>query len=419
MTLNRRIFLKTTLATGALLTAPMVGAQGKPRVVVVGGGPGGATAARYLAKDSEGALDVTLIEANPIYTTCFFSNLYIGGLRDFESLQHGYDKIGAGVTVVHDMVTAVDRAARTVMLAGGQVLPYDRLVLSPGVDFKEGSVPGWSLEVADIMPHAYKAGPQTQLLKTMVESMPQGGIFAMVAPPNPYRCPPGPYERVSMVAHVLKQTNPTAKILILDPKDKFSKQTLFEDGWGKYYNGMVEWISPELGGADVAVRPDTMEVVVEGIAQRVDVCNVIPGQIAGRIAALAGVTDETGWAPVRPQNMQSKLDENIYVLGDSSAQGDMPKSAFAANSQAKSASMAIRGELTGSKVFPAKYSNSCWSLLAPDDGIKLGASYEPTPEKIASVESFISAADEDAALRKATYEESLGWYAGITADVFG
>jgi sulfide dehydrogenase [flavocytochrome c] flavoprotein chain len=221
------------------------------------------------------------------------------------------------------------------------------------------------------------------------------------------------------VAHVLKQTNPTAKILILDPKEKFSKQTLFEDGWGKYYNGMVEWISPELGGADVAVRPDTMEIVVEGIAQRVDVCNVIPGQIAGRIAALAGVTDGTGWAPVRPQNMQSKLDENIYVLGDSSAQGDMPKSAFAANSQAKSASMAIRGELTGSKVFPAKYSNSCWSLLAPDDGIKLGASYEPTPEKIASVESFISAADEDAALRKATYEESLGWYAGITADVFG
>jgi NADPH-dependent 2,4-dienoyl-CoA reductase/sulfur reductase-like enzyme len=419
MALNRRIFLKSTLATGALLAAPMVGAQGMPRVVVIGGGPGGATAARYLAKDSEGALDVTLIEANPVYTTCFFSNLYIGGLRDFESLQHGYGKIGAGVTVIHDMVTAVDRAARTVTLAGGHVLPYDRLVLSPGIDFMEGSVRGWSLEAAGIMPHAYKAGPQTQLLKAMVQSMPQGGTFALVAPPNPYRCPPGPYERVSMVAHALKQTNPTAKILILDPKEKFSKQTLFENGWGKYYNGMVDWISPELGGADVEVRPDTMEIVVEGIAQKVDVCNVIPGQIAGRIAALAGVTDATGWAPVHPQNMKSKLDENVYVLGDSSAQGDMPKSAFAANSQARSASMAIRGELTGSKTLPAKYSNACWSVLAPDDGVKLGASYEPTPEKIASVESFISGADEDAATRKATYEESLGWYADFTADVFG
>ncbi len=321
--------------------------------------------------------------------------------------------------VINDMATAVDRTARTVTLAGGQVLPYDRLVLSPGIDFRDGSVPGWSLDAAEVMPHAYKAGPQTQLLKAMVEAMPQGGTFALVAPPNPYRCPPGPYERVCMVAHFLTQTNPTAKILILDPKDKFSKQTLFENAWGKYYNGMVEWIGPEFGGTDVQVRPDTMEIVIEGEAQKVDVCNVIPGQIAGKIAALAGVTDDTGWAPVHAENMKSRLDDNVYVLGDSSTQGDMPKSAFAANSQAKSASMAIRGELTGAKVFPAKYSNTCWSLLAPDDGVKLGASYEPTPEKIASVDSFISAANEDAALRKATYEESLGWYAGITADIFG
>ncbi|MGB8814050.1 MAG: NAD(P)/FAD-dependent oxidoreductase, partial [Paracoccaceae bacterium] len=382
-------------------------------------GPGGATVARYLAMDSDGALDVTLIEANPTYTTCFFSNLFIGGMRTYESLQHGYDKIGAGVTVIHDMAAGVDRVAKSVTLAGGQVLTYDRLVLSPGIDFKEGSVAGWRLEDAEIMPHAYKAGPQTQLLKAQIEAMPQGGIFAMIAPPNPYRCPPGPYERVSMVAHVLKTINPTAKIMVLDPKEKFSKQALFEDGWGKYYNGMVEWIGPEFGGSAVEVRPGSMEVIVEGTVQKVDVCNVIPGQIAGKIAALAGVTDDSGWAPVHADSMKSKADENVYVLGDSSAQGDMPKSAFAANSQAKVAANAIRGELAGAKVFPAKYSNTCWSLLAPDDGVKLGASYEPTPEKIASVESFISAQGEDAALRKATYEESLGWYAGITADIFG
>lgn len=420
MTLTRRTILRTGLVATGLLYAPMVLGQAKPRVVVIGGGAGGATAARYLAKDSAGALEVTLIEANPIYTTCFFSNLYLGGFREFESLQHGYDKIASGgVTVINDMATAVDPAAKTVTLAGGQVLPYDRLILSPGIDFKEGSVPGWSLDVAEVMPHAYKAGPQTQLLKKMVEEMPQGGTFAMVAPPNPYRCPPGPYERISMVAHLLKQKNPTAKILVLDPKEKYSKQALFEEGWARHYDGMVEWVGPDFGGAAVEVRADTMEVVVEGEVQKVDVCNVIPGQVAGKIAALAGVTDETGWAPVHPDTMKSKLDENIWVLGDSSAQGDMPKSGFSANSQAKVAAMAIRGELLQSKVFPARYSNTCWSLIAPDDGVKVGASYEPTPEKIASVESFISQTGEDTALRKATYEESLGWYVGITADIFG
>lgn len=421
MILNRRMFISTGLATSALLYAPAVLGQAKPKVVVIGGGAGGATAARYLAKDSAGALDVTLVEANPIYTTCFFSNLYIGGFREFESLQHGYDKVAAGgVTVINDLATAVDRAAKTVTLAGGQVLPYDRLVLSPGIDFKEGSVPGWSAEThAEIMPHAYKAGPQTQLLKSMVDSMPQGGTFAMVAPPNPYRCPPGPYERISMVAHVLKHKNPTAKILVLDPKDKFSKQALFEEGWAKHYEGMVEWVGPEFGGGNVEVRPETMEVVVEGEVTKVDCCNVIPGQIAGQIAAIAGVTDDKGWAPVDPFSMRSKTDENVFVLGDSSAQGDMPKSGFAANSQAKVASMTIRSELTGSQAFPAKYTNTCWSLLAPEDGVKVGASYEPTAEKIASADSFVSATGEDAALRKATYEESLGWYAGITADMFG
>lgn len=418
--LSRRIFIGSAAAATAALSAPRVMGQTKPRVVVIGGGAGGATVARYLAKDSQGALDVTLIEPNATYYTCFFSNLYLGGFREFESLAHGYDAIAAsGVTVVQDMAAGVDPAARTVTLAGGEVLPYDRLVISPGIDFVEGSVPGWSLAAADIMPHAYKAGPQTQLLKAQVEAMPEGGLFCMVAPPNPYRCPPGPYERVSMIAHLLTQKNPTAKILVLDPKDKYSKQALFEEGWQKHYSGMVEWIGPDMGGNVVEVRPDSMEVLIDGDVQKVDVCNVIPGQMAGAIAAAAGVTDASGWAPVDPANMKARTDPNIWVLGDASAQGDMPKSGFSANSQAKVAAMAIRAELTGSKQFPAKYSNTCWSLIAPDDGVKVGASYEPTPEKIASVESFISQTGEDAALRKATYEESLGWYEGITADMFG
>ena len=420
MKLTRRTLIGSGLTATALLAAPSVFGQAKPKIVIIGGGAGGATAARYLAKDGAGALDVTLVEANPVYTTCFFSNLYLGGFREFESLQHGYDKIAAGgVTVINDLATGVDRNARTVTLAGGQTLAYDRLILSPGIDFKDGSVPGWSVEAAEKMPHAYKAGPQTQLLKSMVEAMPAGGVFAMIAPPNPYRCPPGPYERISMIAHLLKQKNPTAKIMVLDPKDKYSKQALFEEGWAKHYDGMIEWIGPDFGGGAVEVRPDSMEIVVDGTVEKIDACNVIPGQIAGKIAQIAAVTDDKGWAPVHPENMKSKMDDNVYVLGDSSAQGDMPKSGFSANSQAKVAAMSIRGELLGSKVFPAKYSNTCWSLIAPDDGVKVGASYQPTPEKIASVESFISQTGEDAALRKATYEESLGWYEGITTDMFG
>lgn len=420
MQINRRLFLGGAAAGAAVLQAPMVLGQGKPRVVVIGGGAGGATCARYIAKDSDGAIEVVLIEPSEVYYTCFFSNLYLGGFRDFDSLAHRYDKLAGdyGITVVRDRAAGVDRAARTVATEGGESFGYDRLVIAPGIDFKDGSVPGWTLDDAEVMPHAYKAGPQTALLKAQIEAMPEGGVFAMIAPPNPYRCPPGPYERISMVAHLLSQKNPTAKILIVDPKDKFSKQGLFEEGWQKHYSGMITRIGPDMGGTDFEVRPGTMEVVIDGEAEKVDVCNVIPAQMAGTIAAAAGVTDGD-WAPVSPADMRSRIDEAVFVLGDASAQGDMPKSGFSANSQAKVAAMVIRAELTGSKAFPAKYSNTCWSLIAPDDGVKVGASYEPTDEKIASVESFISQTGEDADLRKATYEESLGWYAGITADIFG
>ncbi|MGB3277670.1 MAG: NAD(P)/FAD-dependent oxidoreductase, partial [Pseudorhodobacter sp.] len=406
MTLNRRLFLASLTAT---LAAPMVKAQSRPRIIIIGGGAGGATAARYLAKDSKGALEVVLIEPARTYYTCFFSNLYLGGYRTFESLGHTYGKLAAdyGVNVVHDYAVGVDRDAKTVTLASGSSLPYDKLVLSPGIDFVEGSVAGWSLASQNTMPHAYKGGSQTQLLQAQLAAMPEGGTFAMIAPPNPFRCPPGPYERVSMVASHLKANNPTAKILVLDPKEKFSKQALFEEGWNKHYSGMITRIGPDMGGNVIEVRPDTMEVVVDGDVEKVDVCNVIPAQRAGNIATLAGVT-ENNWAPVHSDSMMSKLDENIYVLGDSSNQGDMPKSGFSANSQAKVAANHIRGALTSSKVFPAKYSNTCWSLIAADDGVKVGASYEPTAEKIASVESFISQTGEDVALRKATYEESLG-----------
>ena len=421
MKMNRRVFLGKSALVTASLAAPAVLADGhgKPRVVVIGGGAGGATAARYIAKDSKGAIDVTLVEPTRRYYTCFFSNLYLGGFKDMEDLGHSYGGLAAGgVNVVHDWAIGVDRDAKTVALAGGSSLPYDKLILSPGIDFVDGAVPGWDIAAQNAMPHAYKAGSQTELLKAQLMAMPEGGTFAMVAPPNPYRCPPGPYERVSMVAHYLKANNPSAKIIVADPKPKFSKMALFQEGWANHYEGMIDWIGEDFGGGNVSVDPAGMTLTIDGEETKVDVCNIIPAMKAGRIAELAGVTDGN-WAPVNAADMSSKADPDIHVLGDASQQGDMPNSGFSANSQAKVCANAVRGALTGSKVFPAKFSNTCWSLIDTDDGVKVGATYEATPEKIAKVDGFISQTGESADVRKTTYEESEGWYTGITSDMFG
>lgn len=422
MTLKRRTFLGTAGAATAL-SAPMLHAAahgGMPRVVIVGGGAGGATVARYLGKDAADKIDVTLIEPTRTYYTCFFSNLYLGGFWDYDKLGHSYATLASdyGVNVVHDWAVAVDRDAKVVRTAGGYEFPYDKLVLSPGIDFVDDSVPGWTVNDQDVMPHSYKAGTQTALLKAQVMAMPDGGTFAMVAPPNPYRCPPGPYERVSMIAHYLRENNPSAKIIVADPKEKFSKMALFQTAWNDLYPGMVDWIGPEFGGGNVSVDPANMTVDIDGQVENVDVCNVIPAQKAGLIAHQAGLTDGN-WAPVEPEAMTSTMDDNVHILGDAANQGDMPKSGFSANSQAKVVANAINAALTDGTKFPARYSNTCWSLVDTDNGVKVGASYEPAEGKITSTGGFISEVGETDEVRKATYQESLGWYAGITADMFG
>ena len=419
MKLNRRSFLTTSSAGIASLAMPAISfGQAKPKVVVIGGGAGGATAARYIAKDSEGAVDVTLIEGSKRYYTCFFSNLYLGGFRDYASIGHGYDGLAAhGINVVHDWATGVDGSGKTVTLASGASLSYDKLILSPGIDIKYDSVPGYSVEAQGTMPHAWKSGTQVQQLKAQVEAMKEGGTFVMVPPPNPFRCPPGPYERISMIAHILKQKNPTAKIIVLDPKPKFSKQALFQEGWDKHYSGMIEWLAPDVHGGIKNVNPSTMEIETDLDTFKADAASVVPAQKAGAIAMAAGVTDGD-WAPINPANMASRADANIHVLGDASVAAAMPKSGFSANSQAKVVANAVRGELTGSRVFDPRFANTCWSLIATNDGVKVGANYTAGAEKIESTGSFISKTGEDEATRKATYEESEGWYSGITTDMF-
>lgn len=421
-TISRRNFGLLMGAGAASLTMPTyLRAQDKPRVVVVGGGAGGATAAKYIAKDSQGAIDVTLIEDGDTFTTCFFSNLYIGGFRELSSITHGYDTLVStyGITKVTGMATTVDREARTVTMADGATIPYDRLVLSPGIDLIWDSVPGYSEEAAGIAPHAWKAGQQTELLKSKLDALTDGQNIVMVAPPNPYRCPPGPYERVSMMAHVLKSKGFTrSKIFVIDPKPQFSKQGLFQEGWEKHYPGMVEWYGPDIHGGigNVDVKAGAVETDFDTFEGAL--LNIIPAQKAGAIAAATGVADDTGFCPVDAMSMRSTMDQSIYVIGDACIAGDMPKSGFSANSQAKVAAMNIRADLVDSRAFPAKYSNTCWSLIDTDDGVKVGARYEPEDGKITSVESFVSQTGEDAALRKTTYEESIGWYDGIVADMF-
>jgi len=422
MSTNRRRFLQgaASLAAASGLAAPAI-AQAKPKVVVVGGGPGGATVAKYVAKDSAGAIEVTLVEPAKQFTTCFHSNLYLGGFRSFQSITHSYAALAKNYGVKHAQLAAagIERDKKTVRLANGTSLAYDRLLIAPGIDLKFDSVPGYSEAASERMPHAWKAGPQTQLLKKQLDSLRDGAVIVMLAPPNPYRCPPGPYERVSMMAHVLKaKGHKKSKIIIIDPKENFSKQGLFSEGWQKHYPGMVEWQDPKMHGGVKNVDAKTLTVKTDLAEYKADLVNVIPAQMAGKIVRDAALANQSGFCPINPENMRSTQDANIYIVGDACIPGDMPKSAFSANSQAKVAALAIRGELANARVFPARYTNTCWSLIETNDTVKVGGRYEAKDGKIAAVETFISKTGESAELRKQTQDENMGWYAGITADIF-
>ena len=421
---SRRKFTKFLGASGAIaasssLFGPLAYAQGKGRVVVVGGGAGGATVA-HLLKRSAPNLEVTLVEANPQYTSCFFSNLFLGGFRSFESITHGYDGLTKlGVKVIHDFATDVDADKKTVSLQSGDTLPYDKLVLSPGIDFKYNSIEGYSAETAATMPHAWKAGEQTKILKSQLEAMEPGGTVVMAAPPNPFRCPPGPYERACMIAHHLKNKKPGSRLVIFDPKPKFSKMALFQEGWQSHYSDIVEWVPPDMTDGGVKrVDPKTMTVYTgDGKATKAAVANIIPAQKAGAIAEKAGCVKDD-WCPINSADFSSVLVKDVYVLGDASVAAAMPKSAFSANNQAKSVTNAVLAALAAKKKFPARYRNTCWSLISPDNGVKVGASYKPGKKNVEATETFISKTGEDLTLRTATFKESLGWYDAITTEMF-
>ena len=411
-------------AAGAGLIGRPALAEGSAKVVIVGGGAGGGTVARIL-KTQAPDLDVTVIEARPVYTTCFNSNHFFGGFRTFASLQHSYDGLKKlGINVVNDMATAIDAGNKAVTLAGGQSLGYDRLVLSPGIDFDYAAIEGYSAEAAEVMPHAWKAGAQTLLLMKQLEAMDDGGVVIMTVPGNPYRCPPGPYERACMIGHFLKTHKPKSKLVIFDAKPTFSKQGAFEEAFENYYPGIIDLnLTNEIDDFGVVrVDPKRLEVETKsGIKLKGAVVNVIPPQTAGNIADKAGCT-EGAWCPIRPLSFMSAKVDGIYVIGDAAIAADMPKSAFSANSQGRVVAAGLLADLKGGDPVDARYRNTCWSLLAAEDSIKIGADYTPGDKDgkpiLVPHDPFISQKGEDQELRRRNYAESLAWYHAIIADAF-
>lgn len=422
---SRREVLRGVAAGGLLaaLGSPVARAARKaaPRVVVVGGGFGGASCARALLRNDR-ALDVTLVEPNTMYTACPFSNAVIAGLRGLAPQRFGYGKLrSAGINVVHWRLAAVDTERRSVRLDDGKQLTYDRLVIAPGVDLRFDALAGYTEAAVEAMPHAWKAGEQTLLLRRQLQAMKDGGLVVMSAPANPFRCPPGPYERASLIAHYLKTNKPRSKLILLDAKEAFSKQKLFEAAWKELYPGLIEWVPLSFGGQVTRVEPATRTFVTEFATHRADVANVIPPQRAAQAAMIAGVADQTGWCPVDAVTFESTLQPAVHVIGDAIIAGGMPKSAFAANAQAQECARAVADLLRDRSPAPPKLINTCYSLVAPDYGISIAGVYRPVNGLLTDVPGAggVSPLDAPQAVRAQEAAYAQAWFDNITRSVFG
>ena len=395
-------------------------AQSAARIVVIGGGFGGASCARALKK-IDPKLEVTLVEPNRTFTACPFSNEVIAGLRGIEAQQFTYDKIAAaGVSVVAQAAVGIDPQKRAVALADGKSLAYDRLVLSPGIDLRFDALPGYDEAASAKMPHAWKAGEQTLLLRKQLEAMEDGGLVAIAAPAGPLRCPPAPYERASLIAHYLKSRKPRSKVIILDAKDAIPQQRLFENAWKELYPGMIERVSLSQGGRVVSVDPATNTIVTDFGDYKAQVANVIPPQKAGRIAGIAGVVDKTGWCPIDPVTFTSTLVPNIHVIGDACIGGGIPKSASAANAQGNACAAAVVSLIAGAAPSTPKLFGACYNTVAPGYAFSLTGIYQPKDDMFAEIEGGgTSPLDAPREVRLREADEAQTWYKTITVETFG
>lgn len=424
---DRREFIKLIGASGAVAGAssflwPLSAlGQVQGRVVIVGGGFGGATCARYLRRWGGDGLQITLVERDEKFITCPFSNEVIGGYRDIDSITHDYstferDNIG----VVHDEVTGIDAAGKKIDLKGGESLAYDKLVLSPGISFRWGPIENDMEATKEAMPHAWKAGEQTLLLRRQLEAMNDGGTVIIVPPKKPYRCPPGPYERASMIASYLKRNKPKSKILILDAESSHSKQAAFHEGWQAVYGDMIEWVKDTDGGLIKKALPDEMAVVNDfGDKFKGDVINLIPYQKASELVEQAGLTNKDGWCDVNMATFESAVAGDVYIIGDACVAGAMPKSGHSAASQAKNAAAAILSALAGSEPPAPTYANTCYSLIDEEYGISVAAVYRLQDGVITNVAGGVSKVGNSDRVHKNEAKYARGWYRSITMDMFG
>jgi len=419
---RRRVVLTGIASAGtALISAPRVLARPAAAIVIVGGGFAGATCARELRRQSE-RLAITLVEPNPRFTAGPASNEVIAGLRRIEAQQFGYDALKRdGITVVQQDAIAVDPRAHIVRLRDGSIHRYARLVLAPGIDLRYGAIPGYGTAAVDLMPHAWKAGPQTQLLRRQLEAMDDGGLVVISVPANPFRCPPAPYERASLIAHFLKTRKPRSKLIILDAKDSFVQQRLFQAAWQDLYPGLLEWVPLSAGGAVSDVDPAGQIIRTDRHSYRASVANLIPPQKAGTIARLAGVADRTGWCPIDPVSFESRLQPDIHVIGDAAIAGAMPKSAFAASSQAKVCAAAIASLVRGLPPADHRLFNTSYSLVAPDYGISIASVYRPSNGQLAEVADIggTSPLNAPRSLRVEEARHAASWFRTVTSVVFG
>jgi sulfide dehydrogenase [flavocytochrome c] flavoprotein subunit len=420
--ITRRAFLKVAGTAGALsligcTTAPSKGSKAK--VVVIGGGYGGSTAAKYL-KLFDPSLDVTLIEKRKTYFSCSGSNEVIAGWHDLDWLRRYREGLGTklGVNLIRAKAVEIDPQKRVVALKDGTEIPYDRLVLSPGVDMRFDAIEGYDLKTSKFIPHAWKAGKQTTLLLNQLKAMRNGGVVIITAPAGPYRCPPGPYERASLIASYLKQFKPRSKVILLDAKTQFSKQDLFLKGWQDLYPGMVEWRSSAKEGQIDHINPTKLIVATEFNTHRADVLNVIPPQKAGWLARKTELADTSGWCPVDLHSFESMQIPNIHVIGDACIATPMPKSAFSANSQAKICAAAIVDLLNGHLPGPPSLINHCYSFLDHDYAISVNGVYEysVTERQLVATGGGETPMDADR-VREAEFARS--WRENMTADTFG
>ncbi|MEO5331492.1 MAG: NAD(P)/FAD-dependent oxidoreductase [Magnetococcus sp. YQC-5] len=427
MKFTRRDFVKLTggmaaLGVVSMPVTPAYAAIAKKRVVVIGGGYGGAVAAKYI-RLADPSIQVTLIEQNKEYHSGPLSNWVIAGFRNLEVQRWGYEGLQRhGVEVVIDQATSIDPVAKKVGTATGKKFDYDRLIVSPGVGFRD--MEGYDAEAQARIPHAWDAGPQTTQLAKQLQELKNGDPFILVVPPDPYRCPPGPYERASLVAHYLKNNKPKSKVILLDAKDKFSKMGLFTDGWKTLYGyetdkSLIEWIPAAQGGKVSRVDAKTMTVYTD-MAEFTSSCiNIIPENKANVIAEKAGLTDEKGWCPVHFETMESKIHKGVHVIGDSAAATGLPKSGYAANSTAKVCAAAIVNLLNGKPVGIPSYVNTCYSMISPEYGISVAGIYKLHAGKIIEVSGGVSAGKAPDFIRQQEAQYNESWYQNIMSDTFG